>query len=550
MAALLLLVAFGVASRTDLSLWREQVGRRSLDAGAFGSRDMTRILTALGALHRQPAADLAAEDGEGLNLDTVFGIDPLPPERISAALGIDAERVASGAPSVALILRPEDLAALEDNPEERGREWERPGYFAFVEEGRVRAASLVGVRIHGGGGRRKERYSHRIYFRRSYDQPWLFGGILPTGGSLPPKRIVLRKDGGPDHRGRQWHFVDAMSADIARRIGLEAAHSRPVALYINGRFRRVVGLIERIDRHYLLSHYGHDDFVHVDTKYSAYDPTPQVKLGDESAYYELLRWATADGPLDVDEVARRVDLDNLLDWSWLVQVLGTDDAMQGALLLDRSDPTARWFWIPWDLNISLGIWRRHGDPSKVGRFANWAFPERWKRDVRTALVGRLLKSSEAFRILYSTRFDEIVNHRLDSRWIDDLIARYRREAIRFDLDTEYLNTVDDFLERRPGVLREQIQRALGFGPSHEVQVVAPEGVPIRIGGVLYERPFRGLYVEGSLLRLSIDERDRELFGAWSHADRASREPSLEIPVERPLEVRMVTAHELAAAGVQ
>ena len=540
LALVLLLLGLGLAVAIDLTPWREQVARRSLDAGAFGSRDMTRILSALGALHPRPSLRAPGESFEPPDLDPAYSLDPLPVEQITATFGIDPERVASGVPSVALLVAPDDLAELEANPEERGRAWERPAYFAFVEAGRVLDASLVGVRIHGGGGRRKGRYGFRLYFRRRYGDPWLAAEVLDTGGMRPPKRVVLRRDGGRG-RGRQpWHFVNAIGHDIARRIGLAAAHSRPVAFYLNGRYRGVVALVERIDRHYLLAHYGHDDFVQVDTKFSRFDPTPQVKLGDEQQYGALVAWATAREPLSLDEVRRRVDLENFVRWGWLMQILATGDFRQGALLLDRSDPKARWFTIPWDLDISLGIWGGRSDLAAVNRFPDWLIPRLWRRDVRTAVVGSLLTDSDSFRTLYTTELDEILNHRLTDEWIGALVDGYRQEAQRFGIDDAFLDFVHRFLRRRPDVLRQQLHEHLDFGPSHEVRVVAPQGVRIRVGGRLYERPFHGRYVEGSLLRLEIDPAVRHLFGAWLYSRREIAEPGVEIPVDGPLEVRLLT----------
>jgi len=546
-AAIVVLAALA-ATGNRLAELRAVTRNRSLDGSAFGSRDLTRVLGRIGSLHSLP--DLPHQRSTTQRpafaprpLDQAFSLDELRTDEIELILGIDPEWIERGVPTISLLIDPDDVTELEENARARGRDWERPAHFTWIEDGRVQFSTRVGWRIHGGLARSVGRgYSYRIYFRRSYGQDSLPADLFPTGGERPAKRVILRKDSDQGRGEGDWHFTNAISQDIARRIGLPTAYSQPAAAFVNGEFTKVRAVIERIDRHWLISHHGHDDFSMARTKRNRLEPRDRTRLGPPETYNAFRRWAVGTEPLDLAEVSDRVDIDNLVRWTLLVQMVGVIDFRQGTALLDLATPDSRWHWVPWDLNISLGIWNRpKGEPTRLNSFVPYfTSPRAWSRDSRLALVGRLLATSDEFRIYFSTVFDEIYNHRLtrDFRW--ELIGHYRETAERFGLDTRFLRFVRRFLLRRPDELRGQLQRNLGYGPTHDVHVDVPPGARARIDGFDYLVPYEGRYTHGSRLRLGLSEGDHADFIAWQIGEQRITQADLEIDIDGPLDIRLVT----------
>jgi hypothetical protein len=507
---LVALAIAGWASELDLlDDLRIYSHRRTLEGRAFGSRDLTRVLGGLGAVHSRPRLEPPDVNNGSGPVRQAFSLDEIPIERLSRELEIDQEWIIRGAPTVSLQLDPEDLRALNENLMERGREWEFPANFSWVEEGRVRFASKVGCRIHGAGGRRTGlRYGHRIYFRRSYGAAYLPRELLDTGGRLPAKRVVLRADGGKMRGwawgGVAWYFTDAMTRDIARRIGLPAPRSTPAAIFVNGELVGVRDVVERIDAKFLVSHFSHDDFVLARTKRTRGEPRNPVKMGPFDTYAKFDEWARDGRPIQLADVKSRVDVDNLIRWILLVQIAAVRDSNQGTALFDLSHPDPRWFWVPWDLNVSLGVNPKPKVPYNARYITYFASRSSASRDGRTSLVNRLLGADPEFRTAFVTTFDEIYNHRLTPDFVNELLAAYEAQVRRFGLDTTYLGLVREFLMRREAILRGQLEATLELGPTYPVIVHSPPGAVILIDGHPHTGTYRGEYFEGSRLTLQVE----------------------------------------------
>jgi hypothetical protein len=545
--ALALIAAVATVVGGTLDDLRDHSRRRALDSSAFGSRDLTRILTGLGTVHSRPTLEGASAEGASgqQRLGQAFSLDEIPTGELADVLAIDQEWIDRGVPTISLQIDPDDLDELEKHPLARGREWEYPAHFSWVEGGRVRFASRVACRIHGGKSRfSKDNYGYRIYFRRNKGADHLPRELLDTGAAIPARRVVLRKDGGPGiatFRGEvDWYFTDAMSRDIARQIGLEAPHSTPAAVFVNGEFKEVRDVIERIDARFLGAHFGHENFVLVKVKRAGWEPSRQVKVGPPKVYREFREWTREPDLGPLTDVVQYVDVDNLVRWWMLVMMTGAQDFRQGAAILDLSEPDSRWRWVPWDLDASLGIGR-------LGPLMNdqirMTFGRRGTstKDDRTVLIKRLLRTSDEFRTLFSTIFDEIYNHRLTPEFVESLTDEYEAVLERFGLDTRYLAYVRSFLAERPEALREQFRRRLRYGSTFTATVAVPPEARVIIDGFTYRYPYHGRYTEGSKLYLSVPEELPSPFVGWQVGAQLHAQPDLELEVDGPLNVSLILA---------
>jgi len=338
-----------------------------------------------------------------------------------------------------------------------------------------------------------------------------------------------------------FHFQNAIASDIARRLGLPYVHSQPAATFVNGDFVGVRSVTERIDQHFVASHFAFQDFLMARMKKMRREKQSRVRLGPRATLKDFETWAAFGETPSLEEVRQRVDLDNLIRWVLLVQVVAVGDHLQGTALLELTDPEARWFWVPWDLGISLGIWRKPvGRPAAVvNRFKPYFIFPAWRRDPRTALNGRLLESSPAYRSLFSTTLDEIWNHLLTPAFQRDLIEKYRARCLAFGLDDDYLKIVARFLEDRPAFLRRQLRRHFGFGEAHRVAVRSPAGTSLLVDGYSQGNSYGGTYFEGSVLRLEVQGATRGEALAWEVDGQRREGRTLELEVSAPHQIRLL-----------
>ena len=185
---------------------------------------------------------------------------PLERAQLATSLRVPQASLDRGGPVVSLLVDPKAMAELDANRYGRGRDWERAAYLAFLEEGEVRFASGVGVRIHGGGGRRKkDSRGYRVYLRKSYGVAEIAGSALgPEFAGVELRRFVLRN--------RSSLLGNPLAFDLMRAAGVPAPRVRPAELFVNGERAGVFEVSEYIDEHFMEAHFGHRQFALVQTK--------------------------------------------------------------------------------------------------------------------------------------------------------------------------------------------------------------------------------------------------------------------------------------------
>ena len=256
----------------------------------------------------------------------------------------------------------DEATGIYVNPEERGREWERPVAVEWLSpEGESVFSVGAGLRIHGNVSRRSAKQSFRLYFRREYGPREL---AYPLFGMQPGQthdRLVLRAgfDDSWLRYGPEVLYVrDQLVRDLHGAMGQVAAQGRWVALYLNGVYWGLYNLTERIDESFLSTYFGHDgwDLASGDTEGGA---------DEHVAWNEFVDWLTgADLRDDTQYVQalQQLDIENFT--SFIILRLWAGDTDWGIsnwyAARMRAGPDAQWRLFVWDAEASLGL---HGLPA-------------------------------------------------------------------------------------------------------------------------------------------------------------------------------------------
>ena len=361
---------------------------------------------------------------------------------------------------------PTEFASLLDNSRRKGVVWERPGHASFFANGALMFESPVGVRIHGGLSRHAgtSQMSLRLYFTQSR-QAWSPPGpLIGFERARLHKTLVLHGDERQHLGTGEWHYVNPIAYDVARRLGVLAPETTPTTLVVNGADPRPYVLTEYLDFDFLESRFGSRDFDLFDTKDVARRPRPT-----EGPIAELrIRFGESEN-WTLDRIGQVVDLDNLSGWFLTALFCGTNDAWQGPLLRNRSRAEAKWFWAAWDLDLSFGR------PVPVYEFPDpaWAFdqfleifgqdPKRQgrTRDERALLLRHLFSTSPEFRRSFADLFVSVRDHVLTPGFWDETLSKYESAAaINHVADRAYQTKIREYIAHRPAVLTEQIRRHL------------------------------------------------------------------------------------------
>jgi CotH kinase protein len=424
----------------------------------------------------------------------------LHPEKMPSSLVINDNLTKSGLPILSITI--DDLylndqhIGIFKNPLKTGRNWERPCFVSYYENGILQFATGAGLRVHGGKSRLDEIKSLRLYFRDTYGESQFKPGLIFGSKSDPLTHIVLRRDsaGGT-------YFSSSLPYDISRKIGCYAPETKPVNLYINGSAHGngMFNFTEHLSYDYLKSHFGHDNFVFVRSKQNKFK-----KIMPEE-YQELLRWARdKNNKITIENVNQRFDVENLSRW-WISQLYcGNTDIFQGLIVLDKTKEKKRWFIVNWDMDHSI---YSIGNIYKSKLNNSWEqekkllnnLNKRW-RDPRAIFFSRLLKDDPYFIKYFEDLLMKSLNHNVTPDYIKTTIDNYEKTLESFKIkDQKFINKTRYFFRHRPAYMRKLMKVFFGSPDSYKCKVVVPIGFKYKIDGFDAMEGYEGWYFKGATI---------------------------------------------------
>lgn len=429
------------------------------------------------------------------------------------------------------------------NKTARGRQWERPAYCSYFDEhGKLRFASMVGMRMHGG--KRMQLYSSfRLYFRKEYGQS-RFSAFQPKIGfsttTEPVKRLVVHHTAWPEGG---WYFNNTLAYDIARRIGCQVPETRLALLYLNGVEQGIYFFVPHLGERLLETYFGHSDFL-----YYKYKSVPSHK----GRVLNVRLWSVLRerGNLTMKAAGRVVDLDNLARHLFSFIFCGTSDYYQGLAVLDNSQPDKRAFWINWDMDqsfiqnvrsekIVMTEWQQ-----RAWRLVYMPSPPYTAQDVRPRLFSRLLNEDPAYREYVLTLYRDLLNHRLNARFVKERIAYYTNMLEYYGKkDTKYMKMLGEFMKQRPEVVRKETEKLFKLGPSLLCQVTGPADIQYDIDGYQEPAGYQGYYFKGSRITVSIAAPYQKRFSYWLVNEKKVNSPRLDLEVREDLIIEPVFQDE-------
>jgi len=437
----------------------------------------------------------------------VYGLDSMTPEELPSS-SVMSQAMRKSSPAVlSLAIAQDDLTdpdlGLLANPDAKGRNWERPAFLSYFEQGKLLFASGVGIRIHGGVARDAPKKSFRVYFRSIYGATQFAPRLLFDHQSDPVLLFVLRSE-----FETAGLFANSFAYDISRQIGALAPHTQPVKLCINGEEQGVYILIEHISEGYLRAHFGHNRFLMAQSAVWA-----EPDFGNVQQFQQFIDWAADRSPLSMSEAAQKIDIDNFVRWLLSVIFCATPDALQGPILLDLTRADAKWFWVNWDMDHSFAVTNLNAaehawEEDIFDRFY-------MREDPRAYLYHRLRLGSAEFRNYFSRVFVDVMNHRLTDAFLRERQRYYTELASAFNYDdSEFNKEVADFVTHRKSVLREQMKTYFATGKSSPCFVQGPAGVQFEIDGYPEQSGYLGWYFEQTPITISPTETGNLIFSHW------------------------------------
>jgi formylglycine-generating enzyme required for sulfatase activity len=459
------------------------------------------------------------------------------PEALPSSRAVSINEIASGGPVLSLTLDDADLndpaKGLLPNKREHGEEWEREGSVSYFDGGKLRFASGVGVRIHGGGSRiTAPRPGFRLYFRRKYGPREVPPGVFFSPAAQPVRRIVIhddvRRDGKID-----WYFANPLAYDISRAVGAIAPETKPVRFFLNGEYYGPFVVTERFDERFFAAHWGYDDI-----------------LLSQEEMNTLWDWVKTTRPLTMANVSQHVNIDNLTRWFLAVAFTATRDAYQGpGQFLDRTKQTGGWFWVNWDMDQSFRDWNLDSYQYLLERVAEGR-RGRNPAEPRSVILSQLIAEDPQYRDYLKRVVQKALNHHLTQAFLMERYEHYLTTAMQLQVKRlNYLPRLRQFLERRRDFFRLTSEQWLNTAPSQRVTLVAPDNIEVLIEGERVKGGYEGLYFPDIHLRAEVPAEHREGFTGWNvNGQLIKGAAPLTFMAEREMQIEAVFNNNVTMRG--
>lgn len=389
------------------------------------------------------------------------------------------------------------------NWNQRGMQGERPAYLEVYEyDGTCIISQRCGMRIFGGWSRANEQKNLRFYARTEYDEVnnrfryEFFPDAVDSNGDKLKSAKKLSLRACANDNGALFARDDTMSY-LAMAADIDAKHSRPAAVFLNGEYYGFAWCQEVFSQDWLDHKYNVTDGVWDIVKGCEYmikeDPDNERGEIAKSDWEKMYSYAYKDLTDDETfaELEKLIDIDNFLTYYALNSYIGNGDwpnnnykayrFVSGDTSLSSEDKRfdGRWRFMLFDTDFSLGLYGRDFLERHIANLFKETYfnlqPQDWDLDVhddgekyqRSDLLISMCKRPEIRDKFISIMFDMMnfyyeslkVSDKLDEMCeirLHELVAASNAgKAMLWSVSGE-LQTAKDWIKKRPYAAKRQL----------------------------------------------------------------------------------------------
>jgi hypothetical protein len=462
-----------------------------------------------------------------------FNGDALPSQAVVRAFLFDEHSL----PVLVLITDPKNLFDPETGiyrNDGDGRSWERFGELAYFKDRELAFQIPAGLRIQGNSGPEDfEKKAFRAYFRKGYGDERLIFPLFPGNDVSTFARLILRSgyDDSMEPTTGGEHGIGTLIRDpLVSRLWREcsglASQSQYAVLYLNDVYHGIYDIKESIDENFIKDHTGYAD---VDIMRTRWDSLELV-YGSRDKWQELVDFFennTFAGDAKLAEAGRLFDLDNFTNLQALVQATEFRSWAYGTFMYRQKSAEGKWLWTVWDADRALTDLNRNGFTTRSNLI------DQYLND----LITIKLLQNQTFRTNFINRIADLLNTVFVPEHVKSIIdslalsiePEMPAEVAKWNNTVETwhanLDALHDFAERRPDVVRQQMQDyfALPAQFSLNLSLAGGKGT-FKVNSVMIDRfPWNGRYYQNIPITLTAIAEPGYRFKEWTDSSLAKDE---------------------------
>lgn len=266
-------------------------------------------------------------------------------------------------PVICVSLSPSDKDAVWSAKSKQSKtKVEREGYLSFYEaDGRLGVSFPAGFKPKGAGTLGRSQASLSIHLRGMYGQSKVTYPFFSEYGWDSFASLVIRNAGQDYQKGR---IRDSLASRICFGLNIDVSATRPVAVYVNGKYYGLYDLNEDQNADFLNTHYGIDQKTVEIIRFN----TVAVK-GSNANWKKVIDFAKSKNfkSNDVfDEFTKWVDEEYFMDYLVCSIYLCNSD-MANQKYWHSTDNSLKWRPIFYDFDYAIGF-NRSAKSSILERF--------------------------------------------------------------------------------------------------------------------------------------------------------------------------------------
>ena len=255
-------------------------------------------------------------------------------------------------PVLSLSLNPSSLKSLNSHPWSVGYEV-GPITIELLEDGEVKFNETAALQLFGGSTRGHSKKSYEVVFKKKYGSGHLEYQVFDNRDTAYYNSLVLRTGSQDELAGKRRTLIRDLVATslVEEYTTVDVQAYKSVILYINGQYRGIYFIREKVDSYFVGNHYNVDgsksDILRIDG---------DVKNGSRKKYNALLNYVRTHSMTNdkyYDYVASQLDLENFVDY-WVAESFVTNYDMVNCRFFSNPEiEDGKWHYVFYDLDFAL-----------------------------------------------------------------------------------------------------------------------------------------------------------------------------------------------------
>ena len=279
----------------------------------------------------------------------------------------------------------------------------------------------AGLKLFGGSTRSYPKKSYEIKFKKEFGDTELNYKVFDSVDSSVYNSLVLRTGSQDEFEYHDQRTVikDVLATSImGEHTKVDVQASKPVILYLNGKYWGIYFIREKVDEYFVSNHYNvkatkaNTDILRIDG---------EVKSGTNKKYNSMINFINNNSLSNIDnynKIKDKIDIESYCDF-WIGEMwVANYDMINVRYFSNPNVDNGKWKYIFYDLDsgffrTSNNSYLEYTRPSGMGA---WNFP--------TILLRNLMKNKE-----FKQTFLERLSYNLNNTWTYDNVNKKTNEIV-------------------------------------------------------------------------------------------------------------------------